>query len=73
MLQVTEYTKQLSQEEDSCGRPNEIHQYLDIETTNNGAGYYAVIKTERWAIDDREEWIKLWDNHIEPILKEVNS
>jgi len=73
MITVTEHTKQLSQEEDSCGRSNESYQYLDLKTMDNGAGHYLVIKTDRWAFDDREDWIKLWDNHIEPMLKEVNE
>jgi hypothetical protein len=73
MITVTEHTKQLSQEEDSCGRSNEGYQYLTLKTMDNGAGHYLVIETERWAFDDREDWIKLWDNHIEPMLKEVNK
>jgi hypothetical protein len=73
LITVTEYTKQLSQEEDTCGRSGHEYQYLNLKTMDNGAGYYLVFDTERWAVDDREEWIKLWDKHIEPMLKELNE
>jgi len=70
---TVEYSKLLEQEEDTAGRSEHSHQYLKIQTVDNGAGSYIVIETERWAIDDKEEWIALWDKHIEPILKEVNK
>jgi len=70
---TVEYSKLLSQEEDTSGRPNVTDQYLKVQTVDNGAGSYIVIETERWAIDDKEEWIALWDKHIEPMLKEVNK
>jgi hypothetical protein len=40
---------------------------------SNGCASYIVIETERWAIDDREDWIALWDKHIEPMSQEVNK
>jgi hypothetical protein len=70
---TVEYSKLLSQEEDTSGRPNVTDQYLKVQTVDNGSGSYIVIETERWAIDDKEEWIALWDKHIEPMLKEVNK
>ena len=70
---TVEYSKLLSQEEDTAGRPNITDQYLKVQTIDNGSGSYIVIETERWAIDDKEEWIALWDKHIEPMLKEVNK
>ena len=70
---TVEYSKLLSQEEDTAGRPNVTDQYLKVQTIDNGSGSYIAIETERWAIDDREEWIALWDKHIEPMLKEVNK
>jgi beta-lactamase superfamily II metal-dependent hydrolase len=70
---TVEYSKLLSQEEDTSGRPNVTDQYLKVQTIDNGSGSYIVIETERWAIDDKEEWIALWDKHIEPMLKEVNK
>ena len=70
---TVEYSKLLSQEEDTAGRPNVTDQYLKVQTIDNGSGSYIVIETERWAIDDKEEWIALWDKHIEPMLKEVNK
>ena len=70
---TVEYSKLLSQEEDTSGRPNVTDQYLKVLTVDNGSGSYIVIETERWAIDDKEEWIALWDKHIEPMLKEVNK
>ena len=68
---TVEYSKLLSQEEDTSGRLNVTDQYLKVQTVDNGS--YIVIETERWAIDDKEEWIALWDKHIEPMLKEVNK
>ena len=74
MITAIEYSKLLSQEEDtSSGRTNETYQYFKVQTVDNGSGSYIVIETERWAIDDKEEWIALWDKHIEPMLKEVNK
>jgi hypothetical protein len=70
---TVEYSKLLSQEEDTSGRPNVTDQYLKVQTVDNGSGSYIVIETKRWAIDDREEWIALWDKYIEPMLKEVNK
>jgi len=68
---TVEYSKLLSQEEDTSGRPNVTDQYLKVQTIDNGSGSYIVIETERWAIDEKEEWIALWDKHIEPMLKKV--
>jgi hypothetical protein len=73
VITVTEYTKQLSQEEDCCGRNGHEYQYLNLKTMDNGAGHYLVFDTERWAVDDRDDWIKLWDTHIEPMLKDLND
>jgi hypothetical protein len=70
---TVEYSKLLSQEEDTAGRPNITDQYFKVQTVDNGSGSYIVIETERWAIDDKEEWIALWDKHIEPMLKDVNK
>jgi len=70
---TVEYSKLLSQEEDTSGRPNVTDQYLKVQTIDNGSGSYIVIETERWAITDKEEWIALWDKQIEPMLKEVNK
>jgi len=72
-ITVVELSKLLEQEEDTGGRSEHTHQYLKLETVDNGAGSYIVIQSERWAIDDKEEWIKVWDKHIEPMLKEVNK
>lgn len=46
------------QPEDCCGRANEAIQQLSIETFNGGRvkeDNYAVITTERWAIDDKDD------------------
>ena len=71
--EVVALTKELCQEEDTSGRPNEEHQFLKIETVSNGCASYIAIETERWAITDKEEWYALWNKQIEPILKEVNK
>jgi hypothetical protein len=40
-----------SQEADSCAPINTEYCELSIEITDAGGGPYAVIKTERWALD----------------------
>ena len=47
-----------SQEGDSC-QDNDNEQEITIESENAGAGDYYVIKTERWAFDNIEEFVKL--------------
>ena len=68
-----EYSKLLCQDEDCCGRPGKPDQYLKVQTVDNGVGSYIIFETERWAITDKDEWIALWDNHIESMLKEANK
>jgi hypothetical protein len=51
-MNIVEMRVTLEQEEDSGGRSNADHQYLDIEITDAGGGPYFVMKTERWAFDD---------------------
>ena len=56
-MKLTSVTETYSQEEDCCGRVNEIGQDIEISTENGGGGSYLVIKTERWAVDDVNELI----------------
>lgn len=46
---------QYLQEDDNSDNMNELH----IETENQGAGDYFIIKTERWLFDDIDEMIRL--------------
>ena len=41
----------LAQDEDSCGRTGHQDQVLEVEFQDAGGGFYYVLKTERWAID----------------------
>ena len=43
-------------------------QWLEIETINNGQAIFIRVKTERWAVSDKEEWIALWDKFIQPCV-----
>lgn len=42
------------QNEDTSGRVNFEVQRLDVEFIDSGNGYYAVLQTDRWAIDKEE-------------------
>lgn len=44
------------QDEDCCGRPDALHQLLDVKTFDGGGGSYLVLTTERWAISDVDEF-----------------
>ena len=55
MTTTEKIVKTISQEEDCCGRLGAESQYLKIKYIDNMAGFYVVIKTDRWAVDDREE------------------
>ena len=41
----------LTQDEDSCGRTGIEDQVLEVEFQDAGGGFYYVLKTDRWAID----------------------
>ena len=43
-------TFNISQENDS-NDPGSLGQYLTIEVTDNGAGKYLLLKSDRWAIE----------------------
>jgi len=51
-ISVFELSVSLVQEPDSCG-PNEP-QELHIRAENAGGGAYAVLETDRWAIDKED-------------------
>ena len=42
----------LQQEADSCG--DGLPQCLEIKTDNAGGGPYAILETERWALDESD-------------------
>jgi hypothetical protein len=37
-------------------------QEIEIETADNGSGFYYVIKTERWAVDSEKDIIDLFND-----------
>ena len=41
----------LAQDEDSCGRTGIEDQVLEVEFQDAGGGFYYVLKTDRWAVD----------------------
>lgn len=48
-----------AQEEDTCGRINEITQSLTIERIDVGADEdYFVLQTDRWAFDSIDELVE---------------
>jgi predicted nuclease of restriction endonuclease-like (RecB) superfamily len=38
------------------------YQYAEIEAVDCGAGFYFVIKTERWAVDSEKDLIDLFND-----------
>jgi hypothetical protein len=42
---------------------------LKIKTEDAGAGPYIILETERFCFESKEEWLKVWDTIIEPMLK----
>lgn len=57
-MKLVEITEVYSQDEDCCGRPDDICQQIEISTENGGGGSYLVVKTERWAVDDIDELVR---------------
>jgi hypothetical protein len=45
-----------------CDERSGSIQELDIEIQDGGGGYYYVLKTERWAIDNFDELIKILED-----------
>ena len=41
------------QDEDSCGRIDRDSQKIVVEVTDAGGGPYLVLRTDRWALDER--------------------
>lgn len=54
-MKLTSVTEVYSQEEDCCGRINDIGQQIELSTCDGGGGSYLIIKTERWAVDSIED------------------
>lgn len=50
-MKLESVTALYSQEADSCAPINTEYHELCIEITDAGGGPYAVIKTDRWALD----------------------
>ena len=44
----------LTQDGDSCG--GDMVQELTLETADAGGGHFWIIKTERWAVEDLDEF-----------------
>ena len=57
-MKVESMKIEYSQDADSC-QSNDGAQLLEIETADSGGGVYYIIKTERWAIDDTKDLIKI--------------
>ena len=47
-------SRTVRQEMDCCGEDDNFN-YLDIKTHDSGGGTYLVLKTDRWAIDPKED------------------
>lgn len=56
---ISDSTMTYSQKQDDCSENLEDLQYLKVSTANSGAGTYYVLETERWAINDIDELIKV--------------
>ena len=70
-MTIVEMTLTLSQEADPVGPFHE--QLMSIELEAEDGDPYASIKTDRWSVATREEWIRIWDQHIGPRLNEFGK
>jgi hypothetical protein len=43
------------QDVDSCGSPNLMINQIDVQSQDAGGGWYVVIKTERWSLNDEAD------------------
>ena len=59
-IEVTEGSLNLEQESDT-NQEDDLGQYLKIEFVSNGVGIYAVLSSERWAVDGGEELRRIAD------------
>lgn len=50
-MKVISVTAEYEQPEDCCGRTGVEQQHLQVEICDGGGGPYAVIRTDRWALD----------------------
>lgn len=66
-IEVESIVKTLMQKPDSCSDTDD-YQYIKLSTADAGGGKYICVATEKWSVDSRDEWIKLWDNHIQCMI-----
>jgi predicted nuclease of restriction endonuclease-like (RecB) superfamily len=58
-MELIELKAKYTQQDDVNQNDN---QEIEIETADNGAGFYFVIKTERWAVDSEKDLIDLFND-----------
>ena len=63
-MEIFEKSITYTQENDCCD-PSELGQQLILKTQDGGGGSYVVIETERWAIDDIDEFCKALKDILE--------
>lgn len=56
---VEQITVDYTQPPDTCSFED---QFIQIKTEYGGGGIYYVIKTERWAVDDFDEIIQIFED-----------
>lgn len=49
-------TKDTYTQQADCCQDNDGLQFLEVRSMDGGGGHYIVIATERWAIDDIDEF-----------------
>lgn len=72
-MKLESMTLVYSQEEDSAGRDGISTQEITVEITDAGAGPYAVISTERWAIGSTDDEIAEFTREIRRRVAEVEA
>jgi len=66
---ITSYiSTQLDLFQPADSHSSEEEQNLQIKTHFVENGSFVTINTERWAFDNREEWIAIWDDYIQKVL-----
>jgi len=54
--------KAIYEQEMDCSADSDDIQTIEISTEDGGGGFYFVLKTERWAVDEPNELLELLED-----------
>ena len=72
MIKIGSVTIQIYDEVDCCGPIGESVNEMTIEFHDGGGGFYPVISTNRWALDDPESELPKLMHRIIKLLERHN-